>query len=156
MGVAGVLVFAIPARATEVKAPQLDPVWRWFAECPKPRPLRVSVQLDNKVLFEATVPTCHVQDSDLRRTWKQEMLSFKLRTSAARFGKQFRNLGTPEIAVDIWEAGGDAGDLILGVSFMTTGQVLLNGIHMAFPGKTSKSVYGEGITFTSSWGKAGN
>ncbi|MBZ5782256.1 hypothetical protein, partial [Klebsiella aerogenes] len=58
---------------------------------------------------------------------------------------EYHTTSTQTIEGNIWQAGADPGDLILGVSFATKNQVLLNTIHIARPGSASSSEVDRGI-----------
>jgi len=65
------------------------------------------------------------------------------------FQGEYRTHSTDTIEGDIWQAGGEEDALILGVSFSTKKQVLLNTLHIARPDKQSSSELDTGIFITS-------
>jgi hypothetical protein len=55
------------------------------------------------------------------------------------FQGKYRTRTTDSIEGDIWQAGGEPDALILGISFDTGKQILLNTLHIANPGKQTSS-----------------
>ena len=64
------------------------------------------------------------------------------------FKGEYRTRSADSIEGDIWEAGGDPDDLILGISFDTGKQVLLNTLHVARPEKQTSSKLDKGLFIT--------
>ena len=58
---------------------------------------------------------------------------------------EYRTVHTQTIEGNVWQAGSDPDELLLGISFSTKNQVLLNTIHIAKPGRVSSSEVDRGI-----------
>jgi hypothetical protein len=61
------------------------------------------------------------------------------------FQGQYHTKESDKIEGDIWQAGADPDTMLLGLSFATKDQVLLNTIHIAKPGKVSQTKVDSGI-----------
>lgn len=117
----------LPAAAEE-SAPSK---WRWFRDCAEPLTTRLFVSLHGRSLFDATLPLCHVPDTSPSSTGKPRILRFFFTADASVFGEEFKHLGIRRIEGNVWEAGGDPDDIILGLSFEAGEQILLNTLHIA-------------------------
>ena len=64
------------------------------------------------------------------------------------FQNEYRTRSTDSIEEDIWEAGGEPDALILGISFDTGKQILLNTLHIARLDKQMSSELDNGLFIT--------
>ena len=115
-------------------SPADELVWHWFGSCRDARDERtmtVEVLFGGKRLFASSFPICTVHRSDTQTEPRHDNLRFFFKAPARIFGKEFASLGTPEIEGNIWEAGKEREQILLGVSFMTKNRILLNTIHIA-------------------------
>jgi len=102
-----------------------DVVWNWSRECKGQRQLNVTIRLEGKVLYQGLLPICPGT-----RGAADGRVKFHF-SSGDLFGGRYRARKTEIIEGDIWQAGGEADALILGVSFATKHQILLNTLHVA-------------------------
>jgi len=65
--------------------------------------------------------------------------------SGHTFQHEYRTRSTDSIEGDIWQAGGEPDALILGISFDTSKQILLNTLHIARPDKQTSSELDKGL-----------
>ena len=115
-----------PSKAAEV-------VWTWSQQCDGNHELGVTVRLDHKLLYRAVLPICRGS-----RNAEDGRVRFHF-AGGHIFQDEYRTLPTDSIEGEIWQAGGEPGVLILGVSFDTKKQVLLNTLHIARPEKRTSS-----------------
>ena len=69
-------------------------------------------------------------------------------SSSHLFDSQYRARGTDTIEGEIWQAGGETDALVLGVSFATKKQILLNTLHVASPDKKTSTELDKGLYIT--------
>lgn len=122
------------------KAP--DVVWTWSKQCNAKQQLNVLVRLGSRVLYQGFIPIC--QGS---RDTEDGRVDFGF-VSGHLFGGQYRAPGTDKIEGDIWQAGGETDALVLGVSFATKKQILLNTLHVASPSKKTSTELDKGLSIT--------
>ena len=123
-------------------------VWHWFGACASGDSLVLEVQLDGKSLYNSTFPICQVRRSEIKPEPQQRILEFPFNAEPQRFRTQDRATGTQPIAGNVWEAGGERDAILLGVSFATEHQVLLNTIHVARAHSASRSERVRGLVIT--------
>jgi hypothetical protein len=138
-------LLAAPAVAQQSASRQEAPevVWTWSKQCDGNHKLSVTVRLDHKVLYRGDLPICRG-----RRDAEDGQMKFYF-AGGHLFQGEYRTHSTDTIEGDIWQAGGEEDALILGVSFSTKKQVLLNTLHIARPDKQSSSELDTGIFITS-------
>jgi hypothetical protein len=134
---------ATPAVAQPLAATaNSDVVWTWSNRCNDDHRLGVRILLDNKVLYRGVLPIC-------RGSRDEEDGRVEFHSSGGHtFQGEYHTRTTDSIEGDIWQAGGEGDALILGISFDTGKQVLLNTIHIAKPGKQTSSELDKGILIT--------
>ena len=115
------LLLAMPAVAQQPSRPQThDIVWTWSKRCSGDHKLNVTVRLDEKVLYRGVLPVCRGS-----RDAEDGRVQFHF-AGGHNFQGEYPTGTTDRIEGDIWQAGGDPDDLILGISFATAKQILLN------------------------------
>ena len=127
------------------------PVWHWFSECAKGHKIELQVLLDGSPIYSSSFYVCPMLRSSIIPEPKQRILEFTLPTKAQQ------RLRTPaKVAVEgnIWEAGSESDSVLLGISFSTKDQVLLNTLHIAEMGRTSSSELVPGLIVKTSMAKA--
>lgn len=124
------------------KAP--DVVWTWSGKCNASQKLSVTVRLENNLLYKGFLPICRGN-----RSAEDGRVAFHF-TSNHLFGDQYRARKSDTIEGDIWQAGGEADALILGISLATKKQVMLNTLHVAKPDKQTTAELDKGLYITTS------
>ena len=120
-----------------------DGVWIWSKQCSSGnRKLRVTVRLRNKVLYRGVIAVC-VGSRDA----EDGRVEFKF-AGGHVFQGEYRTRSTDSVQGDIWQAGGEPDALILGISFATDKQVLLNTLHIARPDRRTSSQLDRGLFIT--------
>jgi hypothetical protein len=140
-----VLLVAIPALAqTPSVAENSDVVWTWSTRCSGEHKLRVTVRLDNKVLYRGVLPICRGS-----RNAEDGRSDFHF-AGGHTFQGEYHTSLTDSIRGDIWQAGGEPDAMILCISFDAGKgkQILLNTVHIARPEKRTSSEIDKGLFVT--------
>jgi hypothetical protein len=112
----------------------------------------LEVVAGRKIIYRSSFPVCPINDysekvKDLlsaRETPGHKLVfSFK---GGRVFQGEYRTTPTQTIEGNVWQAGTNPGAILLGVSFTTDKQVLLNTIHVAEQGRASTSEIDPGLT----------
>lgn len=141
------LFFAVLVAAPAVAQPSSvaekgDVVWTWSKRCNNNHRLGVKISVDGKVLYRGVLPIC-------RGSRDAEDGRVEVRFAGGHtFQGEYRTRTTDSIEGDIWQAGGEPDALIIGISFDTGKQILLNTVHVANPGKQTSSEVDKGIFIT--------
>lgn len=114
-----------------------EKVWHWFDPCNDSKTLTIEITLNNKTLYKSSVPICRLRRGDIPIDREEKRLAFTLnkKEKVSLFGEP----AEARVEGNIWKAGGDPDDIILGVSFTTKERIWLNTLHLAFPKKGSWS-----------------
>jgi hypothetical protein len=123
-------------------------VWHWFGDCPGSDSIFLEVHFDGKSLYSSTFPICQTRRAGIKPEAQQRILQFRFDAEPRRFRAQNRATGTQPIEGNIWEAGRERQAILLGVSFSTEQQVLLNTIHAARADSPSRSERVRGLVIT--------
>ena len=118
-----------------------ESLWSWFGACDKKLHMGIEVQLDGKVIHRSTFPICPIKDRS-EEVAKTVEFSFK---GGHLFQGEYQTAASETIEGEVWQAGTDPGAILLGVSFSTKKQVLLNTIHVAKPYQESVSRIDPGL-----------
>jgi hypothetical protein len=102
----------------------------------------VTVRLDSKVLYRDVLPICRGS-----RNSEDGRVEFHF-IGGHSFQGEYHTHSTDSIEGDIWQAGGEPDALILGISFDTGKQILLNTVHVARPEKQTTSTLDKGLFIT--------
>jgi hypothetical protein len=105
----------------------------------------IEVLLNGKMIHRSSFPICPISDrSDWKTERQQKIVAFYFKGGKA-FQGEYRTTPTQTIEGNIWQAGNDPGVILIGVSFSTKKQVLLNTIHVAKMGSESTSEFDHGF-----------
>jgi hypothetical protein len=138
------ILIAATAVAQQPATPQgaSERVWTWSEQCKEDHKLGVTIRLAVKVLYEGVLPICHgSRDAENGRA------EFHF-AGGHLFQGRYRTRSTDSIEGNVWQAGGESDVLILGISFDTGKQVLLNTTHVARPNTQTSSELDKGISIT--------
>lgn len=117
-------------------------VWTWSKQCDGNHKLGVTVRLQHKTLYRDVFPIClGSQDAENGRA------AFHF-AGGNLFQGEYRTRSTDSIEGNIWQAGGEPDTLILGISFDTKKQILLNTLHIARPDRQTSSELDKGLFIT--------
>ena len=137
-----VLVFAPQFVSPQESRQASKQLWSWFRKCSENRYMGLEVVQSGTVIYRQSFPVCPVGDRP-QEVQKTLVFSFK---GGHVFQGEYHTAPDQIIEGNIWQAGRDAGVMLLGISFSTKKQVLLNTIHIAKPDTTSLSEIDPGIT----------
>ena len=130
----GVLVAARPAFPSSDSQQGEDRVWYWFEDCTDGKTIGFNLSLDGKIIRHLEFLACPMERTDKRGTHEESFFIVGGHT----FQDEYHTKSTDKITVDIWEAGADPGDLILGIAFTAKEQILLNTAHIVKLDKVSR------------------
>jgi hypothetical protein len=138
------LLFALPSFAQQ-PASQPEPpdtVWTWSQQCGNHHKLGVTVRLGPRVLYRGVLLICRgSRDAENGRA------AFRF-AGGHFFQGEYRTHSTDSIEGDIWQAGAESDSLILGISFDTGRQILLNTLHCARLDRQTSSKLDKGLFIT--------
>jgi hypothetical protein len=117
-------------------------VWTWSKRCNGDHKIGVTVRLDSQVLYRGILPICRGS-----REAEDGRVQFRF-VGGHSFPGEYHTRSTDSIEGDIWQAGGEPDALILGISFDTGKQILLNTVHIAKPKKEASSTLDKGLFIT--------
>jgi hypothetical protein len=139
-----VVFVAAPAIAQKPSSrPRIhEVVWTWSNRCSDGHKLGVTIRLDQKVLYRGVLPICNGS-----RDAEDGRVEFHF-AGGHTFQGEYRTRSIDSIEGDIWQAGGEPDTLILGISFDTSNQILLNTVHIARPEKQTSSELDKGLFIT--------
>jgi hypothetical protein len=123
-------------------AEKSDVVWTWSKRCNGDNKLAVTVRLDGKVLYRGVLPICRGS-----RDAEDGRVEFQF-AGGHTFQREYHTRSTDAVEVNIWQAGGEPDALILGISFDTNKQILLNTLHISRPEKQMSSELDKGLFIT--------
>jgi hypothetical protein len=95
---------------------------------------------------ERSFPVCRLRRSDVADEPAPRLLKFTIRADPRLFGDEFRGIGTRQAEGNLWKAGDEPEAMLFGVSFIARNQILLNTIHIAEPGKITRSQLANGLS----------
>lgn len=127
-------------------------LWSWFGDCSQKKYMGLEVALSRKVIYRSSFPVCPINDysenvKDLlsARGTLGRTLVFSFKGGHA-FQGEYRTTPAQTIKGNVWQSGTDPGVILLGLSFSTKKQVLLNTIHVAQLDKAFTSEIDPGLT----------
>ena len=123
-------------------------VWHWLGACATSDSLALELHFDGKPLHSSVFSICQVRRTEIKPEPQQRVLQFRFDGDPRRFRSENRATGTQPIEGNIWDAGGERDAILLGVSFSTQQQVLLNTIHVARARSPSRSERIRGLVIT--------
>jgi len=115
-----------------------EKAWWWFDDCPDGRSMGIDVLLDHKPIYHTELRVCQMYRNDADSRPKQKTIVFNM-PGGHTFRNTYHTKKAEKIEGSIWQAGAEPTDLLLGLSFSTRGQVLLNAIHIIDPSEVTTS-----------------
>jgi hypothetical protein len=120
-----------------------DVVWTWSSNCGAEDQLGIEVRLKGKVIYRGTLAICRGS----RETENGEAEFYF--PGGHIFQGVYRTRQTEKIEGNIWQAGAEPDAIILGISFATKHQILLNTLYIAKPDIQASSEIDKGIVVKS-------
>jgi hypothetical protein len=142
VGAAYVLVLAaatmpIAAFGQSTKSSSGD-VWFWFGGCKNnSKTMEIELSVEGKIVYRSSFRACRMKraDANSKREGNTKIFYFP---GGHTFQKKYRTTRQTQIKGSIWQAGADPDDVLLGVSFETDNQVLLNTVDIVRPGRPTQ------------------
>jgi len=135
------------ANAAPQSSARPSPVWHWFQTCAQKTTMGIEVTVDGKSVFKSSFPICKTTIAPAEhRDGKHKILAFNFQ-GGRKFQGEYQTTSGETVEGNIWQAGADPDDLILGVSFVskTQKQILLNTVQIAPPDRRSVEEVDTGI-----------
>jgi len=120
-------------------------VWHWFTTSSQSETLRVRVTFKGKSIYRSSFPVAKIERGRIQPERPQKILEFSFNGEPKIFDTEFNAYPFQRITGNIWEAGCDPNDILLGVSFDIPKRILLNTIHIALIGQVARSQLAEGL-----------
>ena len=139
LGIATAVTLTSPAHA--VTTHKEDAVWDWDARCPSPKQMRIEVTLGGKMIYTTIFGICHLS-AHSHPMKPQRTLVFRI---AGPHKSLFGEPRNEALEGNVWEAGRDENDILLGVSFAGPKRVWCNSLHVVEPNKVSETVLARGL-----------
>lgn len=138
-----------PGAPTTSSEPADEAVWFWFATCDGPS-ITLELRLDGRALLKNRFPVCRASRNSAMSRGEAGRSSFWFRPERPIVWSGYReNLDTTRVGQrlegDFWQAGADANDFLIGVSFATSDHVTMNTVHIAHPDKADTSQVAPGL-----------
>ena len=125
-----------------------DVVWHWFVDRQPADTLHLQARFKGKPIYDTSFAISQMRRGDIRPERPHRILKFFFNASFGIFGNEFRNLGSGRVEGNIWEAGRDSSDILLGVDFDGGKHILLNTIHVLKPYNVTRSAMAKGLFVT--------
>jgi hypothetical protein len=147
-----IFVCALAMGVSSVASNQEERVWFWFSSCGATQ-LVLQAELDGRLLYNETIPICRAtRDGDVS-THQNNTISFpakparQIRWQGYRDDEPVTKAGH-SLQVDLWQAGVDPNDLLIGVTVSDRHQIYMNTIHIAYPDKPSTTTLADGFVIS--------
>jgi hypothetical protein len=138
------LVVGLGAHWSQSPATRPQPVWYWYSDCRESKPLGLEIFADGKSIYRSSLRICRMPSEDVPPLKEAPRLAFLFRGGHA-FRTEHRTNPKEIIDANIWQAGGEADGLLMGISFSTKSRVLLNTVHLAKADHASESQLDRGL-----------
>jgi hypothetical protein len=126
-----------------------DSAWYWFATCHGPA-MTLEVRLDSASVYQSTFPLCRGDSASGASQGQDARIAFWFEPRRSIIWQGYKDADDTtrprrRIEGDIWEAGADTDDLLLGVSFSTSGRILMHTTHPAHPTRADSTYIAKGL-----------
>jgi len=132
-------------------AAQEGPVWFWFAACDGSA-MGIEVQLDKTTIYQSEFPVCRAdRASPVSQGQRIGKIHFTFKPSRSIVWEGYRDTKDTTKAghvleADIWQAGADPDDLVIGLSVADARSIYMNTVHIAHPSQRDVSEVAAGLT----------
>jgi hypothetical protein len=120
-----------------------EPLWSWFGDCRMKKYLGIEVLSREGAIYKSSFPICPDGDHSSAKS-KRKILVFHFKGGQV-FQGRYRTATAESIEGNIWQASSDDGSVLLGLSFASGKQILLNTVHVARPDRESTSEIDRGL-----------
>jgi hypothetical protein len=115
-----------------------DRVWFWFGDCTNGKLMGLEVLVEGQAVYHSSFRACLMERTDANSEAERRIRAFHS-SGGHTFQHRYRTTKEEQIEGNIWQAGADPDDILLGISFSTKNRILLNTIHIVRPGKPTQS-----------------
>ncbi len=135
-----------------------DNVWFWYRRCGDIA-MTLVVTFDRVPLYRETIPICKTDRTSVPVQDQQRKIDFSFTPSRTitwtgyRDGVDTTGAGVP-LRGNLWQAGADADDLLIGVTFDDVNGAHTNTLHIAYPDKTMRTEVAPGLAVSTSPARA--
>jgi hypothetical protein len=131
---------------------QEGPVWFWFATCGGPA-MNLEVRLDGRTIYKSTLPLCRASRKSVESQGEAARVQFYFRPRRAIKWSGYRHVAETTrpgqaIEADLWQAGADPNDLLIGISFSSSSRIYMNTVLVAHPGRRDETTVAKGLVVT--------
>jgi len=120
-------------------------VWFWFGDCKDGKTMGVELSVEGKTEYRSTFHACRMKRTEANSDREAKTKTTFHFPGGHTFQDTYHTAKQGQIECDIWQAGADPGDILLGVAFATHNEILLNTIHIVRPGKSTQSELDDGV-----------
>jgi sulfur relay (sulfurtransferase) complex TusBCD TusD component (DsrE family) len=124
---------------------QPDRLWFWFGDCPNPKQMQVEIVVDGQTVYRSRFHACRLARSQRVDEAEQKTMYRFYFSDGHTFQNEYHASKNDKIEGNIWEAGADPNDILLGVSFATRDQILINTVHIVKPGRPTQMTLDRGV-----------
>ena len=129
-----------------------EPVWFWMEECGGPQ-IRLELEFDGSVVQDATFPICRRLRSE-KPANQAKILQFSFAPPRAILWRGYKEApetspANQSLEFQIWEAGADPEDMILGVAVVADDTIYMNTLALSLPNEPFESRLAEGVVLRS-------
>jgi len=153
-----VALAAVPLSWTEAHAQARDTVSVWNARCRQPRRIKLSLRLGNRNLYRGSIPVCRSERRSetgrirFRFTADRPIVWYGYRSAQRSPAHDVGDTTTANTSfeLDIWQAGGEADALLLGVSAAARDGLHMNTVCVVWVTKPSRRTLATGLVLEAS------
>jgi hypothetical protein len=125
--------------------PTSDLAWYWIqGDCGGCKKLRLELVLDGKSLYRCSFNIRRMERAAAGSKQPARTLVFSF-NGGHNFQGEYRTTPQETIEANIWQAGAEPDGLLLGVSFVTKHQIVLNTVHFAASDRSSEMPLDRGL-----------
>ncbi len=115
--------------------------------------MSLEVKLDGRTLYKSTFPLCRASRGSSESQGESGRVQFSFRPGRAIKWLGYRDAAETTgadqlIEADLWQAGADPDDLLIGVSFASGSRIYMNTVVVAHPGRRETTTVAEGLVVT--------
>ena len=143
------VVALVAVLAGVVPAAAEAPVWFWHTACGGPT-MTLEVRFDKRVVYRASIPLCRMNRDTKTEEKAPRVLDVPF--AATRSIKWVGYRDAPDVTprgqrlhLNLWQAGADPDDLIIGVSAVDEAVIYMNTVHIAHPDRRDETEVAQGL-----------
>jgi hypothetical protein len=125
------------------------PVWFWHTTCGGPT-MTLEVRFDKRVVYRASIPLCRMNREAKTEEKSPRVLDVPFAAPRSIKWEGYRDAPdvTPRgqrLHLNLWQAGADPDDLVIGVSAANESVILMNTVHIAHPVRRDATEVAQGL-----------